>query len=137
MADINDWAAFIRGRWDWTRGGYEKGFPRKCQFTDSDATIEFDGQCLEIECKHHDGIGSCEYPDTGQLLSLRDKVRRGITVFILYGCGPCNSPQALRILGDQKSEDYFEDWRQVADITERRKLLKEAIDIALGLKDVF
>jgi hypothetical protein len=130
MADIRDWAKFIRGRWDWTSGGYEVGFPRGCQFTDVDATIEFDNKMLEIETKHHDGIGTCEYPDTGQLLSLRKDVELGKTVFVLYGCGPCNSPQALRILGQKKSDDVFIDWRNIPSTEERRKHLKYEIDRA-------
>jgi hypothetical protein len=134
MADIRDWGKFIRGRWDWTAGGYEKGFPRGCQFTDVDAATEFDSQFLLIETKHHDGTGiGMEYPDTGQLMALRAEVRLGKTVFILYGCGPCNSPQALRILGYKKPDDVFIDWRNIPSIEERRKLLKYQIDLAQGL----
>lgn len=132
MADVRDWGKFIRGRWDWTRYGYERGFPRGCQFTDIDATVEFDGHRLVIEPKHHDGIGACDYPDMGQLLLLRDEVKLGKAVLVLYGCGACDSPQAVRILGRVKSEDVWHDWRG-KDIEERRKLLKEQIDIAMGL----
>jgi len=133
VADIRDWGAFLRGRWDWSRGGFEKGFPRGCQFTDVDASIEFDGQMLLVETKHHDGIGPCQYPDTGQLISLRAEVKLGKTVFVLYGCGPCNSPQALRILGARKEDDQFFDWRMIPSIEERRRLLKQRIDLAMGL----
>jgi hypothetical protein len=132
MGDINDWAKFIRGRWDWTKYSYEDRFPRKCQFTDIDATVEFDGYRLVIEPKHHDGVGPCPYPDDGQLGLLRDEVRLGKTVIVLYGCGACNSPQAIRILGPGRAEDRWEDWRG-RDIAERRKLLKEEIDKAMGL----
>jgi hypothetical protein len=136
MADIQDWGKFLRGRWDWTAGGYEKGFPRGSQFTDVDAAVEFDGQMLEIETKHHDGTGSCEYPKAGQLISLRKDVELGKTVFILYGCGPCNSPWALRILGLSREGDVFIDWRGIPSIEERRKLLKEQIDLAQGIAGV-
>jgi hypothetical protein len=135
MADIRDWGKFLRGRWDWTRAGFEEGFPRGCQFTDVDASVEFDGRMLLVETKHHDGLGSCDYPDTGQLMSLRAEVKLGKTVFILYGCGPCASPQSLRILGTQKNCDQFIDWRGIPSIEERRKLYKEQVDIAMGLQD--
>lgn len=134
MADINDWAAFIRGRWDWSRYGYEKGFPRGCQFTDIDAAVEFDGRRLVIEPKHHDGTTmGFPYPDDGQLSFLRDEVRLGKAVIVLYGCGACNSPQAVRVLGHRKNEDRWEDWRGF-DIEERRKRLKREIDHAMGLE---
>lgn len=133
MADIRDWGAFVRGRWDWSRHGYEKGFPRGCQFTDLDGAVEFNGQRLVIEPKHHDGLGPCNYPDTGQLLFLRDEVKLGKAVIVLYGCGPCNSPQAIRVLGTDRSSDRFEDWRRGRDLPERRRLLKTEIDRALGL----
>lgn len=107
------------------------GFPRGCQFTDVDASIGFDGRKLVIETKQHDGIGSCEYPPTGQLIELREEVRAGRTVFVLYGCGPCNSPQALRILGCNRDDDVFIDWRDEPSVSERRKLLKEQIDQAM------
>lgn len=132
MADINDWAKFIRGRWNWTHGGYEAGFPRGCQFTDIDAAVEFDGRCLVIEPKHHDGIGACDYPDTGQLGFLRNEARLGKAVIVLYGCGACDSPQAIRILGETRTDDRWEDWRG-RDILERRRLLKQEIDRAMGV----
>ena len=130
MADVRDWGAFIRGRWDWTRYGYEVGFPRGCQFTDIDATVEFDGRRLVIEPKHNDGTDSCEYPPMGQLLLLRDEVVLGKTVIILYGCGSCNSPQAIRILGRSRDEDVWKDWRGM-ELEHRRQLLKEEIDRAM------
>ena len=132
MADIHDWAAFIRGRWNWQRYGYEHGFPRGCQFTDIDAAVEFDGKRLVIEPKHHDGIGPCDYPPQGQLIFLRDEVQLGKVVIVLYGCGVCDSPQAVRILGATKAEDQWKDWRGLP-LDERRRRLKEEIDIALGL----
>lgn len=132
MADIRDWGAFLRGRWNWTRGGYEAGFPRGCQFTDVDASTEFDGRRLVIEAKMHDGTGPCDYPATGQLLALRDEVGLGKTVLVLYGCGACNSPQAVRVLGERREGDRWEDWRGLP-IEERRRLLKAEIDAALGL----
>jgi hypothetical protein len=132
MADIRDWGAFIRGRWDWHRFGYDKGFPRGCTFTDVDAATEFDGRRLVIEPKHHDGVGACPYPDNGQLGYLRDEVWLGKVVIVLYGCGPCNSPQAVRVLGSDRDHDRFEDWRGLG-IEERRKLFKAEIDRALGI----
>lgn len=134
MADIEDWGKFIRGRWDWTCNGFEVGFPRGCQFTDIDAATEFDGRALVIETKHHDGVGPCEYPKTGQLLALRKEVELGKSCFVLYGCGACASPYALRVLGLNRSEDVFYDWRNEPSIEERRKLLKHRIDVAMGLQ---
>lgn len=132
MGDVRDWGAFIRGRWDWSKHGYEKGFPRGCEFSDLDATVEFDGQRLIIEAKRHDGTGACDYPAAGQLALLRDEVRLGKVVMILYGCGACNNPQAVRILGTSRPEDRWEDWRPFP-IEERRRRLKYEIDFALGL----
>jgi len=132
MGDINDWAAFVRGRWEWERYGYQHGFPRNCQFTDIDAAIEFDGRRLIIEPKHHDGVGPMAYPPTGQLMYLRDEAALGKTVIVLYGCGCCNSPQGIRVLAEHKPDDRWEDWRGL-DVEERRKLLKAEIDNALGI----
>lgn len=132
MADIRDWGKFIRGRWDWTRYGYEKNFPRKCGFTDLDAAIEIDGKRLVIEPKHHDGFGACDYPDTGQLIFLRDEAVLGKVVFVLYGCGACNDPQAIRYIGRSRDEDMWIDWRGKPK-DERRRLLHQAINQALGL----
>lgn len=135
MADIRDWGAFVRGRWDWTRHGYEAGFPRKCQFTDLDGAVEFDGHSLVIEPKHHDGLGPMPYPDDGQLRFLRNEHKLGKAVIVLYGCGPCNSPQGVRLLGSTRPEDTWKDWRG-RELTERRRLLKYGIDVALGLVEM-
>jgi len=132
MGDVRDWGAFIRGRWDWTRHGYEKGFSRGCQFTDLDAAIEFDGRSLVIEAKQYDGTGMLPEVDMGQRLFLRDEAKRGKTVFVLWGCGVCNDPYAIKQLAPDRSGDRFEDWRGL-DKEERRKKLKEEIDRALGL----
>lgn len=132
MADIQNWASVIRGRWDWQKYGYESAFPRGCQFTDLDAAVEFDGHRLVIETKHHDGIGSCDYPPQGQLIFLRDEVKLGKVVIVLYGCGVCDSPQAARVLGETKLQDRWLDWRGLP-IEERRRLLKQEINTALGL----
>lgn len=132
MADVRDWGAFVRGRWDWGRHGYEKGFPRNSQFGDVDATVEFNGVRLTVETKGHDGTGPMDYPPAGQLMSLRDDVRRGVAVLVVYGCGVCNSPFGVRRLGIDKSADRWEDWRGFP-LAERRRLLKYEIDRALGL----
>ena len=136
MADVRDWGKFIRGRWDWTRFGYEDGFPRGCQFTDTDAVTEFDGHRLVMECKSWDGLGIIPSiygeQDTGQRRYLRDEASLGKTVFVLYGCGACNDPYALHILGPTRPEDQFLDWREYGK-EERRKLLKAEIDRVLGL----
>jgi hypothetical protein len=131
--DIRDWGKFIRGRWDWTRSGYEAGFPRKCQFTDLDAALEFDGHRLVIETKHYDGVGDLPgKPDDGQLRFLRDEASLGKTVLVLYGCGSCNDPHAMHELGTARAADRFEDWRGLGK-PERRKRLKYEIDRAMGL----
>lgn len=133
MADIRDWGAFIRSRWDWTRYGYEHGFPRGCQFTDLDAAIEFDGRRLLIETKSWDGTGIVPKPapDSGQLRFLRDEAGLSKTVLILYGCGACNDPYAIHQIF-RRPPDRFEDWRGL-EKEERRKLLKQEIDRAMGL----
>lgn len=132
MADIRDFGAFIRGRWDWTKYGYERGFPRGCQFTDLDAAVEFDGRRLLIETKSYDGSGIIPKPDGGQLRFLRDEAGLGKTVLILYGCGVCNDPYAIHQIYRRAGDDRFEDWRGF-EKEERRKLLKQEIDRAMGL----
>jgi hypothetical protein len=131
MADIKDWGAFIRGRWNWTRYGYEAGFPRGCQFTDVDAAVEFDGRRLVIETKSYDGTGPIFKPEGGQIRYLRDEAGLGKTVFILYGCGACNDPYAVHQIM-RRPPDPFHDWRG-KEKEERRKLLKYEIDRAMGL----
>ena len=138
MADIRNWGNLVRCRWDWTSGGYESSFPRGCQFTDLDAAVEFDGHGLVIEPKHYDGVGMLPgdgYPPgvgAGQLRFLRNEAFLGKAVIVLYGCGPCNDPHAVYVLGMNRSEDRFEDWRGM-DKADRRKLLKAEIDRAMGL----
>ena len=138
MADIRDWGKFIRGRWDWTRGGYEDGFPRGCQITDLDAAVEFDGSRLVVETKQYDGVGDLPgngYPPgmgVGQLRFLRDEASLGKTVLVLYGCGACNDPYVVFALAAERSDDRFEDWRGL-DKEQRRKSLKQEIDRAMGL----
>lgn len=131
MADIRDWGKFVRGRWDWTRFGYEKGFPRGCQFTDVDAALEFDGRRLVIEPKHYDGIEPWPgWPDEGQMRYLRDEASLGKSVFVLWGCGACNDPYAvLEVFLDRED---FHDWRGM-DKQVRRKALKALIDKAMGI----
>lgn len=136
MADIRDWAAFRRSRWDWTRYGYEADFPRGCAFTDIDAATEFDGHSLVIEAKHHDGTGPCPYPPTGQLRYLRQECALGKTVLILYGDAERNEPYAVRQLERGRTGDLFSDWRDIPDAGVRRGLLKLLIDAALGLLGV-
>jgi hypothetical protein len=136
MADVRDWARFIRGRWDWTAHGYEDGFPRGCQFTDLDAAAEIDGHELVIEAKQWDGEGIIPsiYEDrcTGQRRFLRNEAAFGKRVFVVYGCGVCNDPYALHELGPRHPDDRFMDWRGLGR-QERRKLFKNEIDRALGL----
>lgn len=140
MADVRDWGKFIRGRWDWTAGGYERGFPRGCQFTDVDASIEFDGHHLVIEAKHYDGGGDWPgFPPNGQLAALRDEVRLGKSVLIIWGCGPCNSPWAICRLATSRSADRLVRWDLdlvPKPIGMRRGLLKAHIDDALGIFDL-
>lgn len=134
VSDIRDWGAFIRGRWNWTRGGYEKDFPRGCQFTDIDAAVEFDGYRLLIEPKHFDGEGELpELPPLGQLRFLRDEAKLGKAVFVLYGCGACNDPWGVRWISEPCPPGGPEfDWRDLPK-AERRARLKRHIDWALGL----
>jgi hypothetical protein len=134
MSDVRNWGAFIRGRWDWTRGGYEKNFPRGCQFTDVDAAVEFDGCGLVIEPKHYDGVGelSRQIPG-GQRKFLENEARLGKTVFVLYGCGPCNDPYAIEYISDAPvAGQRFYDWRGCDKVT-RRLRLRAHIERAMGL----
>ena len=139
MADVRDWGKFIRGRWDWTRHGYETGFPRGCQFTDVDATVEFDGRALVIEPKHYEGLGlvPSPYSNTGQMLYLRSEAQLGKVVLMLFGCGPCNDPYAVLRVGKTRSEDVAHQWRdehgQWLPKGERRQRLKRLIDEAMGI----
>lgn len=135
MSDIRDWGAFLRGRWNWTRGGYEVGFPNGCQFTDVDATIEFTSRVdathhrLVIEPKHWDGEGERPpLPPTGQLRYLQDEASLGKIVLVLYGCGACNNPWAIYDIG---RKEWF-DWRG-RPLAERRQALKKHIARAMGL----
>lgn len=137
MSDIRDWNRFLRGRWDWTKFGYEQGFPRGCQFTDVDAALEFDGRMLNIETKQYDGIGALpELPRVGQLRFLQNESSLGKTVLVLYGCGVCNDPYAVYDVGRR---EWFV-WRDAATgewmpKPERQARLKRHIDRAMGLVD--
>jgi hypothetical protein len=129
MSDIRDFARFIRGRWDWTRFGYERGFPRGCQFTDIDAYLEFDGHRLAIENKQWDGVGDFPgLPAKGQLLALQDEARLGKRVFVLYGCGVCNDPYTVYDVGYNEWHDWVGESK-----VQRRMKLKRLIDQAMGL----
>jgi len=128
MGDIKNWAAQIRGRWDWTRFGYESNFPRGCQFTDVDATVEFDGHRLLIEAKHYDGLGGVEKPPMGQRMLLRDEARLGKTVLVVYGCGVCDDPYGVYDVG----RDELRMWPGL-DKRARRARLKAEINRAMGV----
>ncbi len=133
MSDIRDWGAFVRGRWDWTKHGYERGFPRGCQFTDVDAAIEFDGHRLIIEPKHFDGEGQFPPTPIGQRRYLEDEAALGKTVFVLFGCGACNDPYAVEYFSTPpESGQTLYDWRG-HDKPARRERLKRHIDWALGV----
>lgn len=96
MADIRDWEKFKRGRWDWTRLGYEAGFPRGIQFTDLDATIEMNGHFLFIETKHHEGEGEIPALQTGQRLYLeRLAINPRHLVLVVYGDAAANHVWAV------------------------------------------
>jgi hypothetical protein len=133
MADINNPERFLDGRWAWVKFGYDKGFPRRCTFSDLDAITEFDGYCLGIEAKHHSetDIGF-PYPDAGQMGVLRDLVRRKIVIFVLYGDAQTNDPHGIRIIGENRPGDKFDNWLPMP-LGERRRRLKQAIDEAVGL----
>lgn len=132
MSDVRDWFVFIRGRWDWTRSGYERNFPRGCQFTDIDAAVEFDGRRLEIEPKHYDGLGDLPRIPTGQRRFLQDEATLGKTVFVLYGCGPCNDPYAIEYISEPPNGQRLYDWRGLDKVT-RRLRLRAHIERAMNL----
>jgi hypothetical protein len=130
MGDVRDWARFIRSRWDWTDFGYERGFPRGCQFTDVDAGTEFNSKDLLIETKLWDGLGAVPTVRTGQLLYLRrEAATHHKTVLILYGCGVCNNPLVV----DDVATGSRYDWRDKS-LIERRQLFKDLIDVSMGLE---
>lgn len=137
MGSIRDWDRFKAGRWDWTSLGYEHGFPRRCQFSDVDAVTEFDGRILMIESKYNDGVDAPSYPDVGQVRLLR-RFRKMFgddgDVFIVYGDAEADEPWALRILGMERSQDLFEDWRTTPNAETRRERFKAWIDWSLGIE---
>jgi hypothetical protein len=126
MADINDWEAFARGRWRWTRYGYEHGLPRGSGFGDLDATLELSGHRLSFECKAWDGLGPLPALPTGQIQSLRQMSRNGDRVYVLWGCASCNNPLFIKALGRQRELDYDQDWRPL-DLPDRRRALHDVI----------
>lgn len=129
MSDIRDWGAFIRGRWNWTRYGYEHGFPRGCQFSDIDAVVEFNDRVLFIETKHYEGVGNLTRPARGQTLLAERLTRDPSTSYLLvYGCGCCNNPQAAW----DAATGILHDWRTL-ELVERRRRLKAVIDAAMDL----
>lgn len=129
MSDVRNWAAFIRGRWDWTKFGYEKGFKKNCGFTDVDALVEFNGASLIIEGKQHDGQpGPIPLPPVGQMIMLRGEVANGKTALVLYGCGVCNNPAAVYDVGRDELFDFRSD-----PLPLRRAKLKNHMDRAMGL----
>jgi hypothetical protein len=136
MADIYSPDAFMQGRWNWTAGGYEANFPRKCQFTDLDAGVEFDGLHLFIECKEYDGPpGICpnDQHDDGQRTFLRSLVSDTATVFILFGVAKDNNPWCARVLKPKRIDDNFVDWRSMDAVEDRRVALKELIESAMNV----
>lgn len=129
MSDIRDWGKFIRGRWEWSRFDYERGFPRGCQFTDVDAAVEFDGRSLEIEAVHWDGTGCVPRKNGGQRYRLQREAQiPGRTVLIVYGCGCCNNPLFVENVGTHEELDL-----RGKDLGGRRQAFKDAIDVAMGL----
>lgn len=134
MADIRDWGAFIRSRWDWHRLGYEDGWPRGIAFSDTDGWVSVDGgrRRLKLECKLYDGTGIIPKPDGGQLRTFReDATIPGITVLVMYGCPTCDHPFALHQIA-ARPPDRFEDWRGL-DKADAHKRLKAEFDRAVGL----
>ena len=132
MADIRDYEKFIKGRWRWTGFGYEKGFPRGCQFSDIDAITEFDGRTLVIEAKEFGGTGFLPDLPTGQVRLLRHLAKHA-TVYVVFGIAQQDEPYALRQLYPTPGRDRFEDWRQLGDKEKRHQLFKDEIDWALGV----
>lgn len=131
MGDIYDWDAYKRGRWKWTSGGYEDGFPRGCAFTDIDFAVEFNGRILLGEGKHWDGLSS-QPPglSKGQALFYqRLAAFPNTTVLVVYGQAGENNPLAARNVGTKETYD----WR-AEHIDTRRKALKHLIDQAMGLR---
>lgn len=132
MGDIESWELYKRGRWDWTRHGYEKGFPNGSQFSDIDAAVEFDQRFLMIESKHHELGTPLPRFEGGQRYMYRKLVDRGVTVLVLFGDAPNNDPHAIRTLGKTYPQDRLTSFERF-DIADRQWRLKQAIDGAMGL----
>lgn len=130
MADIRDYAAFVRSRWDWHKFGYEDGFPGRCGFGDIDAALEFRNHALVVESKIWDGQGLRPPVQEGQVLLLRDEVNRGKTALIVYGCGICDDPWYIERL-TRVGKRPFDLHNMPLD--ERRRALKCEINQAMGL----
>lgn len=130
MADIRDWDAFKRGRWNWTAGGYEHGLG-PCAFGDIDAHLERRGWHLFIEAKHYENGRSMSLSiPTGQWIALRSLIANGHTVWLLLGDATANDPLFLRMWHQQvdgalgKVDD---DYRQLP-IEQRRERLRSRIN---------
>jgi hypothetical protein len=131
-------AALARGRWNWTRGGYETGLPRGCQFTDLDAVIEIDGRVLIIEAVHHasptDPVDLGGRPPMGQRVALRRlaALDEDVRVFVLYGNAQANDPQAALLLAPWPSGDRLLNWRPFPLVERRLRLRRLIEELLLG-----
>lgn len=119
--------AIARERWNWTKFGYEQGFPGICQFADIDAVVEFDGRALAIECKHHDGVSGFERLKDGQWRLQRRLVDAGWSAFTLYGDARTNEPWGIWHYGDRHPRDLRRMTRRF-----RREILTDEINKAMG-----
>lgn len=120
MADIRDPWAFILGRWNWTRDGYESKLPRGSQIGDLDGFLELSGRHLFIEVKDWHGEGSLPKLPGGQAMALRSLCRHdGQAVLIVYGCPHMNRPYYVERWKGQPIETKVHDFREMDDASAR------------------
>jgi hypothetical protein len=136
VSDIRDWEKYKRSRWSWTSQGYERGFPRGCQFMDIDAYTEFNGMRLMIESKHYEGYGEPPSLPKGQRWALeREAQDENKTVLVVYGNAQTNDPMVVHVLAGSGMPAKVHDFRTLT-VEQRREQLKYLIDEAMNLVTV-
>lgn len=122
MSKIRDMAQ-VQARWDWTRLGYERSFPRGITMGDADGILEINYCWLRVETKNWtpDTLGIPPLP-VGQHLDLKRWVRAHTrnVVFVLHGHQPTNRPYALRVW--THTGEAFHDWRDTSEDEAREAL---------------
>lgn len=139
MAEIRDfWLK--RHRWDWTKYGYEEGFPRKCAWSDIDGVVEFDEKCAMYEFKRWDGEIGLEHAlaeiPRGQRKLHQALRSTGASFFVLFGVPENDDPLAAFVVTSfaGKYRGRWHDWRGVP-IDVRRKELRGLVRALLDASE--